>query len=53
MWGKLARNRFYELLTAVAEVAVSWLDTLPFAQFCSLMAVDERWLASEISVLPP
>jgi transposase len=45
MRSKVTRNRFYESLTAVAEAAVQWLDALPFAQFCSLMGLDERQLA--------
>jgi transposase len=45
MRGKVTRNRFYESLDAVAEAAVHWLDTLPFARFCSLMGLDERELA--------
>ncbi len=45
MRSKVTRNRFYESLNAVAEAAVHWLDTLPFAQFCSLMGIDERELA--------
>lgn len=45
MRSSVTRNRFHESLTAVAEAAVQWLDTLPFAQFCSLMGLDERQLA--------
>ena len=45
MRSKVTRNRFYESLNAVAEAAVHWLETLPFAQFCSLMGIDERQLA--------
>lgn len=45
MRSKVTRNRFYESLDAVAEAAVYWLDTLPFAQFCSLLGLDERQLA--------
>ena len=45
MRSNVTRNRFYESLNAVAEAAVHWLDTLPFAQFCSLMGLDERALA--------
>ena len=45
MRSNVTRNRFYESLNAVAEAAVDWLDTLPFAQFCSLMGIDERQLA--------
>jgi transposase len=45
MRSQVTRNRFYESLHAVAEAAVLWLNTLPFAQFCSLMGVHERQLA--------
>jgi transposase len=45
MRSQVTRNRFYPSLHAVAEAAVQWLDTLPFAQFCSLMGIDERQLA--------
>jgi hypothetical protein len=29
----------------VAQAAVHWLENLPFADFCSLMGIDERELA--------
>ena len=45
MRSKVTRNRFYESLNALAEAAVNWLDSLPFAQCCSLMGIDERQLA--------
>jgi transposase len=45
MRSKVTRNRFYESLTAVAEAVVQWLDTLPFAHFCSLMGLEECQLA--------
>jgi transposase len=45
MRSNVTRNRFHSSLYAVAEAAVQWLDTLPFAQFCALMGVDERHLA--------
>ena len=45
MRSNVTRNRFYESLSAVAEAAVNWLEKLPFAQFCSLMGLDERELA--------
>jgi transposase len=45
MRSKVTRNRFYESLDAVSKAAVHWLNTLPFAQFCSLMGVDECELA--------
>jgi ABC-type multidrug transport system fused ATPase/permease subunit len=45
MRSKVTRNRFYESLDAVSKAAVHWLNTLPFAQFCSLMGVDKCELA--------
>lgn len=45
MRSNVTRNRFHSSLYAVAEAAAHWLDSLPFAQFCSLMGVDERQLA--------
>ena len=45
MRSKVTCNRFYESLNAVAEAAVHWLEALPFAQFCSLMGLDERAFA--------
>ena len=45
MRSKVTRNRFYESLNAVAQAAVDWLENLPFADFCSLMGIDERQLA--------
>ena len=45
MRSRVTRNRFYESLSAVTEAAVHWLETLPFAQFCSLMGIDECELA--------
>ena len=44
MRSHVTRNRFHSSLLAVAEAAAHWLDTLPFAQFCSLIGVDERQL---------
>jgi len=44
MRSNVTRNRFHDSLTAVAEAAVLWLDSLPFAQFCSLMGIDEQQL---------
>jgi hypothetical protein len=44
MRNKVTRNRFYESLDAVAKAAVHWLNTLPFAQFCSLLGAEEREL---------
>lgn len=45
MRSKVTRNRFYESLNAVSQAAVAWLENLPFAEFCSLMGIDERQLA--------
>lgn len=45
MRSRVTRNRFYESLNAVAQAAVDWLDNLSFAEFCSLMGIDERQLA--------
>lgn len=45
MRSRVTRNRFYESLNAVAQAAVDWLENLPFAEFCSLMGIDERQLA--------
>lgn len=45
MRSRVTRNRFYESLSAVAQAAVDWLGNLPFAQFCSLMGIDESQLA--------
>ena len=45
MRSQVTRNRFYDSLSALADVAVNWLNQLPFAQFCSLMGMDERQLA--------
>ena len=45
MRSKVTRNRFYESLNAVAQAAVDWLETLPFAEFSSLMGIDESQLA--------
>jgi transposase len=45
MRSRITRNRFYESLNAVAQAAVHWLENLPFADFCSLMGIDERELA--------
>ena len=45
MRSQVTRNRFYQSLSALTDVAVNWLNQLPFAQFCSLMGIDERQLA--------
>ena len=45
MRSQVTRNRFYDSLSALADVTVNWLDQLPFAQFCSLLGMNERQLA--------
>jgi transposase len=42
---QITRNQFYDSLTALVLAAVVWLKQLPFAQFCSLMGLDESQLA--------
>ena len=42
---QITRNQFYDSLMALVLAAVLWLEHLPFAQFCSLMGVDESSLA--------
>ena len=49
MRSNVTRNRFHASLYAVAEAAVHWLDALPFAQFCSLMGIDERLVTKPFS----
>ena len=49
MLSNVTRNRFHASLYAVAEAAVHWLDALPFAQFCSLMGIDERLVTKPFS----
>ena len=44
MRGQLTRNQFFASLPALAQAAVDWLNTVPFAQFCSLMSLDEQQL---------
>lgn len=44
MRGELTRNIFYDNLPALARAVVQWLDSLPFAQLCSLMGLDESQL---------
>ena len=41
MRGQMTRNQFYESLKEQADAIVEWLAQLPFAQFCSLMGIDE------------
>jgi transposase len=45
MRSQVTRNRFYDSLSVLAAAAVNWLSQLPFAQFCSLMGLDEQQLA--------
>jgi transposase len=42
MRSQLTRNRFFPSLHALAQAATDWLNTLPFAQFCSLMGLDHH-----------
>ncbi len=42
MRSQVTRNRFYESLDSVVKAAVDWLQTLPFANFCSVMGIDEN-----------
>lgn len=42
--GQLTRNQFFVSLSALAQAAVDWLHNVPFAQFCSLMSLDEQQL---------
>lgn len=44
MRGQLTRNYFFGSLSALAQAAVDWLNNVPFAQFCSLMGLDEQQL---------
>ena len=44
MRSQITRNRFFSDLPSLAKAAVEWLGTLPFAQFCSLMGLDEHQL---------
>lgn len=44
MRSQLTRNHFFADLPALAQAAVDWLATLPFAQFCSLLGLDEQHL---------
>ena len=42
---QITRNHFYVSLIALIEAVIDWLEHLPFAQFCSLMGLDESQLA--------
>lgn len=41
MRGQVTRNQFYQSLIAQCEAVADWLTRLPFAQFCSLMGINE------------
>lgn len=41
MRSQVTRNQFLDSLLAVAEAVVHWLDRLSFAQFCSLIGIDD------------
>ena len=45
MRSQVTRNRFYASLADLAEAAVSWLNQLSFAQFSSILGLDEHQLA--------
>ena len=45
MRGQITRNYFYDSLDLLAQTAVSWLETLPFSAFCSLMGIDDKHLS--------
>ncbi len=44
MRGQMTRNQFYLSLKVLCEAIVEWFEKLPFAQFCSLMGIDENEL---------
>ena len=41
---QITKNQFYYNLKALCEVVVEWLEKLTFAQFCSLMGIDDSQL---------
>ena len=45
MRSQVTRNRFYASLVDLAEAAVCWLNQLPFAQFSSVLGIDDHQLA--------
>lgn len=45
MRSQVTRNQFLDSLFAVADAVVHWLDRLSFAQFCSLIGIDEDHLS--------
>ena len=42
MRSQVTRNQFYENLDVECRAIVEWLEKLTFAQFCSLMGIDEN-----------
>ena len=44
MRGQMTKNQFYETLEHLCRAVYEWLLTVPFAQFCSLMGLDEAEL---------
>jgi len=36
---QVTKNRFFDSLDDLAKAVVFWLETLPFAQFCSIMGI--------------
>jgi len=42
--GQLTKNQFYETLEHLCQAVYEWLTTVPFAQFCLLMGIDETGL---------
>lgn len=41
---QVTRNHFFADLPTLAQAAMHWLETLPFAHFCSLLGLDEQLL---------
>jgi transposase len=41
---QVTRNYFFADLPSLAQAAINWLATLPFAHFCSLFSLDEQHL---------
>lgn len=44
MRGQMTKNQFSETLEHLCRAVYEWLLTVPFAQFCSLMGIDEAEL---------
>lgn len=38
---QVTRNRFFDSLDDLAKAVVTWLEKLPFAQFCSIMGIHD------------